>query len=382
MINICYLIFREILFRKFNFILSLLAILTAVALFVSFFTTAEASKRETTRLMRNMGFNLRILPKETDMDKFWATGVSAHTMPEDYVYRFAEKKGLSYAHLTATLQKRETWKGVEVILTGISPEVSPPDKKHSPMIFTIQPGTLYIGHEVAKSLDVKADDTVELFGTSFTVARCLPEGGTSDDIRVYGHLPDIQKLLGMEGRINEIMALECLCRDPNVDSVATLREQLADVLPGAKVIQMRDKAKAREQQRLMVEHYVALILPFVVVVCAIWIGALAMLNTRERQTEIGILRALGYGSGGIAGLFLGRAVVIGIIGAVLGFFVGTGIALYFGPDIFKVMAHTIQPMYVLLLWSVIVAPAFAAVSSFVPAMIAVTQDPAVTLREE
>ncbi len=382
MTNILHLILKEILFRKFNFLLSCLAIITAVTLFVSFFTTAEASKRETTRLMRNIGFNLRILPKETDMDKFWATGVSKQTMPEEYVYRFAEKKGLSYAHLTATLQKRDQWRGQEIILTGISPEVSPPDKKHSPMIFTIQPGTLYIGYEIAKALDIKKGDTVDLLGKEFTVARCLAESGTSDDIRVYGHLPEIQELLGMEGQINEIMALECLCRDPNVDTLVELRRQLSDILPEAKVIQMRDKAKAREQQRIMVEEYLALILPFVVIVCAIWIGALAMLNTRERQTEIGVLRALGYTSGKIAGLFLGRAVVIGVIGAVIGFAVGTAIALVYGPKIFKVMAHTIEPIYILLLWSIIVAPAFAAISSFIPAMIAVTQDPAVTLREE
>jgi len=53
------LILKEILQRKLNFFLSLLAIVIAASLFVSFFTTGEASKNETIRLMRDIGFNLR-----------------------------------------------------------------------------------------------------------------------------------------------------------------------------------------------------------------------------------------------------------------------------------------------------------------------------------
>lgn len=377
-----HLILKEIAYRKLNFLLSLLAIVTAVALFVSFFTTGEASKRETTRLMRDMGFNLRILPKETDMDKFWASGFSEHTMPEECVYRLASHEGISYAHMTATLQKKVSWRGSEAILTGISPELSAPGKPKSPMIFTVKKDTVYIGFELAHDLGIGNGDVVDILGKSFTVAQCLPESGSVNDIRIYAYLQDVQSLLGLEGKINEIMALECLCRVESKDSLTILREQLLEILPEARVIQMRDKAEAREKQRLMVEEYFALILPFVVVVCAVWIGALAMLNTRERQYEIGIMRALGHGSGKIALLFLGKAITIGAIGAVLGFAVGTGLALAFGPGVFEVTANAVKPLYGLLGWSLIAAPAFAALSSFIPAMLAVTQDPAYTLREE
>ncbi|MCL5019637.1 MAG: hypothetical protein M1426_04060 [Patescibacteria group bacterium] len=64
-----HLILREILHRKLNFLMSVLAIVTAVTFFVTFFPTGDASKRETTRLMRDIGFNLRIIPKETNMEQ-------------------------------------------------------------------------------------------------------------------------------------------------------------------------------------------------------------------------------------------------------------------------------------------------------------------------
>ncbi len=94
------------------------------------------------------------------------------------------------------------------------------------------------------------------------------------------------------------------------------------------------------------------------------------------------MRALGYGSGKIAALFLGRAVIIGLIGAVVGFCIGRGLALKFGPGIFKVTANMIEPRIQLLWWTIIASPAMCALSVFIPAMSAVAQDPAVTLREE
>ncbi len=386
-----HLIFKEIAHRKLNFLFSVLATLTAVALFVAFFTTGQASRRETTRLMRDIGFNLRIIPKKTDMGEFWITGFSEHTMPEEYVNHFADREDVSYNHLIATLQEKITWRGRQAILTGIAPkEVIPPGMKKRPMTFTIEPktaytierGTVYIGFELANDLGIEKGDIVDIRGKSFTVARQRPETGSDDDIRIHAHLRDVQAILDKEGQINEIKALECVCFDPNKDSLTLLREELGRVLPEAKVIQIRSIAKAREKQRLMVDSYFALIMPIVLVVCAAWICVLAAMNVRERRHEIGIMRALGYGSGTITLLFLGKAIVIGAIGATLGFGIGTGLALEFGSGIFKITAKMINPLYGLLGWSLIAAPVFAAISSFIPAMVAVTQDPAVTLRTE
>jgi len=161
-----------------------------------------------------------------------------------------------------------------------------------------------------------------------------------------------------------------------------LREELEQILPAAKVIELRAIAKAREKQRIMVDDYFAIIIPIILVVCAAWIGVLAMINVRDRQNEIGIMRALGYGSVTISFLFLGKALIIGILGAAIGFFVGTALALKLGPDVFEITAKMIKPAYNLLVWALIAAPLFACLSSFIPTMIAVTQDPAVTLGDE
>jgi len=376
-----YLIFKEIFHRKLTFLLSLLAIIMAVALFVAIETTGQAYRRETRRIMRNMGQNLRIIPKQTSIDEFWIKGYSEHTMPEEYVHRFASLEGYSYTHLTATLQKKVAWRDMNVILTGILPEVLPLDKRQQkPMTYSIKQGEAYVGFEVARNLGIKKGDVIDIFGKSFTVTKCLSETGSIEDIKIYGHLHDIQEVLKLEGKINEIKALECLCtietsKEP-VDPRELAKKQLAEILPEGKVLLLQGIAEIRQKQRAAMEGYLAFIMPFIVVACGAWLGVLALMNVRQRQQEIGIMRALGYSSAKIASLFLGKAIVVGLIGATIGFFIGNGLAMSYGPDIFKVTAKAIKPIYGLFIWSIIIAPAFVALSSFIPTMIAVTQDPA------
>jgi len=130
------------------------------------------------------------------------------------------------------------------------------------------------------------------------------------------------------------------------------------------------------------EGYLALLLPVILLACGAWVGVLAMMNVRQRREEIGIMRALGYGSWRISLLFLGRSILIGIAGALLGFAAGTLLVVSLGPEIFQATAKAIKPDYTWLLRCLILAPVFAAVSSLIPAVAAITCDPAVALRPE
>ena len=380
--QIVRLIVKEILHRKVHFVLGLLAVVTAVGLFVAFMTTARASNRETAKLMLKAGFNLRIIPEETDMNTFLINGFSDHTMPADHIDKIAQQKGFSYNHLLATLQQKISWRDMAVIVTGLAPEICPPDRKKPPMSFEIKPGTVYVGFVIAEKLGLTKADTIEVNGTALTVVQCLSESGTVDDIRIQCHLADAQAILNLPDQINEIQAVDCLCFTPTDDPLAILRSELAQLMPDAKVIQMSKLAEVRTKQRLLMKNYLSFIMTVVVVVCGVWVGVLAMLNVRQRESEIGIMRAIGYGSGKVVALLLGKAVVMGVCGAVLGFAVGVALAVHFGPGIFEITAKAIKADYTLLYWSIAAAPVFAAIASFIPVTIAIAQDPADTLRKE
>ena len=307
-------------------------------------------------------------------------------MPEEYVHKFANLKGYSYTHLVATLQKSVEWEERTIILTGILPEVLPLDKRHqSPMTFSVKPGDAYVGYQVANIFKMQESEKIDIYDNTFTVKKVLSETGSKDDIRIYGHLHDIQKVLHLPGQINEIKALECLCliesSDKDIDPRVLAQKQLAEILPEGKVIMLQGIAKIREKQRAAMEGYLAFIIPIILVVCGAWIAVLAMMNVRDRKQEIGIIRALGHNSSRIAVLFLGKSLLIGLVGAFIGYFAGTTLALKYGPEIFKITAKAIKPEYSLITWVVIVAPVFSAIASFIPVTIAVAQDPADTLRE-
>lgn len=378
------LIARELWHHRGNTFLALLGLAIASGMLVAVHMTSNAAERETRRVMRDLGFNLRILPGETDMEHFWATGYSDKTLPQESVDRLAKSHGvfLTFNHLTPSLERHFSVGGRDVLLTGLGSAIVGPGEGKQPMGFKMTDGQLFIGFNVGQRLQVRRGDPLELGGKQFTVERVLAESGTEDDVRIFSSLSDAQTLLGLPGQINEIKAIDCLCLTGDDDPLSQLREVVGKILPEAMVLQLRTMADARARQRQMAERLAKFAVPVALVATAAWVGLLALLNVRERRPEIGLWRALGYSTPHIAGLFLGRHLLLGVIAGILGFGMGTALALQFGPRIFQVTAGSLAPNFSLLVWALVLTPLFALLASFLPAMRAVAQDPADTLRND
>jgi putative ABC transport system permease protein len=413
----------EIGYRKLNFAGAVLAVIVASALFVAGpilvdgysrethlkleaaqQKTAEAAAQladETRRLMIGMGFNLVIVPKDTNMADFWADDFAAAEMPQEYVDRLAKDKRLTFVtHLVATLQGRITWQNRKVLLVGYLPETP---QAHAPkkkaMGLKIERGTVVLGHELGAGH--KAGQTVEILGKTFRVAEVQEEKGSKEDITLAVHLEDAQAVLGKPGRINQIMALECNC--PGME-LAGIRRQVETILPGTRVTEFRSIALARAEQRDAVERQgkaemenlqnarsgvqntletlAGVVTPLVVLGCAVWIGLLAWSNVRQRREEIGLWRALGKRSAMIAALLLGKAVLLGLIGGGIGFLIGTGLAAWLGSRALEVPTAQVALRPDMLVACLAGAPLLAAVASYLPALSALREDPAVALREQ
>jgi ABC-type lipoprotein release transport system permease subunit len=258
-----------------------------------------------------------------------------------------------------------------------------------------------LGYRVWESLGLGVGDTMALLGREFTVSRCHPERGTKDDVTVWIDLAEAQRLLGMEGRINAILALKCHCEGADVSSI---RESMVAILPGVQVIELasravtrseaRDRAAAaartaveaervhRARLRREKEAFAAWLIPLVMLGAAVWTGILALMNVRERTAEIGILSALGVRSRRIMVVFLARALLVGLGGALLGYGVGFLVGLLASG--FALTVDTAGMLFKPVLLGLVVgaAPLLAALASLPPALAAARQDPAVVLREE
>jgi len=214
---------------------------------------------------------------------------------------------------------------------------------------------------------------------SFEIASRLDEGKGIIDQGVAFNLEDLQKLLGMEGKINKIEALGCVCNDGRIKNA---RNQVQAIFSDLEVTEISSIADARENQRLMMNKYGAFIIPFIMLTCLFITGLLFYQNVSTRKREIGLLKAMGTGNSGILFMFLAKAFIIGLTGGIAGFFLGTSLAGYFGKEIFLFTYGDIKPIWSLFLYIIIIFPVLWMLASWVPALRATQIDAARTLSEE
>jgi len=421
------LISREILHNKLGFIVGLMAVTVAVGVLVAELTILDAhdvltehilavKEREIEaemarmeddyrKIMKELGFNLLILPKDQRLDNFYDTGYASNYMPEDYVSKLAASNIVTIRHLLPSLESKVRWPeqgNRSIILIGTRGEVPflLRDPKE-PILLAVPPGKIVLGYELWNSLGLKKGDRLRLLGRTFEVDTCYPQRGSKDDITAWIDLAASQEMLDREGLINGILALKCICAN---NDIASIRTELATILPETQIIELENKVTTREKARLRAkaiadstlaaertyrarlrsgqESFASLIIPLVIIGSTALIGFLAFNNVRERRPEIGILRALGLRSRQILGAFLGKAVLMGCVGAVAGYAVGFAVAMHTSelPQGTNAALTLFNP--VLLIVILAASPLLSSFASWVPALIAARQDPAEILSEE
>lgn len=368
--------------------------------------------------MKGLGFNVLILPQDQDLAELHLNGTLSETMPEQYVHKLANSSIMTVNHLLPTVTKRLRWpeRDLEIILNGVRGEVPIMHRGlKKPLLQAVPPGTMAVGYQVHRKLGLAEGDKVALLGREFTVTQLYEQRGEADDVSVWIDLAEAQELLGMENLVNAILALECDCAG---DRITQIRDEIVAILPGTQVIERYSKALARAEARgkakeaaeealkrekqagaaalgreeaargqLEQRHasFAAVLVPLVIVGSAVWIGFLAFGNVRQRSEEIGILRAIGLRSRQIVMLFLGKALLMGLLGAVVGCAGGLMIGLLWGG--LPASSETSHPVFasgVLLTVAVtpILAPLLSGIASWIPAVLAAQQDPAVVLQGE
>ncbi|HNT34842.1 MAG TPA: FtsX-like permease family protein, partial [bacterium] len=423
--NVWTLAIREILHRKGLFALGVIAVAVAVGVLVgsvellrahdlqtaSILTQRQDEMEETfivmqddyRKIMKKLGFNLLILPQEQSLEEFYANGALSHFMPQEYSDRLARSGLATIQHLLPLLEQQiqlPEFGDRAVLLVGVKgevPQLGQPSKE--PIMVSVPDGAAVVGYAIWKNLGLKPGDGIKVLESEFRVAECLEERGSKDDISIWINLNKAQQLLDKPDLINAIQALKCHCQGSDLPNI---RKQIAGVLPGTQVIEFasevitraeaRDTAKAvaeamieqerinRAQLRETRESFVSWLIPVVIIGSGFLVAVLAFGNVRERRAEIGILRAIGVASKQVLQLFLWRGVLIGLLGAPLGFLAGCISAAFLGAEAPGSIQFICDPRLLLMVWAA--APILAAFASWPPAMAASQQDPALILREQ
>lgn len=399
------LVWREIFERKNQLVTSFLAILLGMSVIVSVKNITHYSEKAVARELDALGANILILPKSASLQDYYSSDMQEDVFPEEYVARLAMSDLQGLDNLSPKLSMPVELGGKRFTLTGILPKnefqakaswqgagifsrpqgcgtvdvpgaATPPPKEtlvRNRVIDTLKDNEALVGADVGASLGLKQGDALNLPGKVFSVTAILPATGTVDDSRVFAHLHEVQQLTGKGSVINAIEIVGCC------DQISKgLVQKINLLLPEAKVVTIAQIVDTQIKTNQMMSRLSVLFLAIIVLVGGASIANYMYANVFERRREIGTLMALGASSGIVLRMFLLKALLLGLGGGIVGYGLGTLIAVTLGPRIAGVV---VLPMAWLAPLAVGIATAISLIASYFPARRAARLDPTFALQE-
>jgi len=232
-----------------------------------------------------------------------------------------------------------------------------------------------LGSAVASLFGFKIGDTINLSGKSFKVATILKPTGASEDDAIIASLNPVQTLLGKEGKLS-MVEISAFCQGC---PITELTLQIAEKFPDAKVTAMKQAVMSKMQSIDMFRSFSLGISIIVILIGSLLVLVTMMGSVNERTREIGIFRAIGFRRGHVMQIILLEALLLGIIGGILGFVIGNLIAYGIIPIVMKDGAFAGINVNLGII-SILMAVALSLLASLYPAFKASNMDPSEALR--
>ncbi len=178
---------------------------------------------------------------------------------------------------------------------------------------------ILLGKTTAKNFDKKVGETFKINEVSYRVVGIYQTGVAFEDGGAVMSLADAQSAFEKRNRVSYF---NVKVTDPRrVDEV---KKAIETSQPTVSATRSGEATKQSEVMDMMRSF------GWFLGVFAILVGGLGMMNTMimsvlERTREIGVLRALGWRRRRVVGLILGEALVLALIGGIVGLVLGVGL---------------------------------------------------------
>jgi ABC-type antimicrobial peptide transport system permease subunit len=181
------------------------------------------------------------------------------------------------------------------------------------------PKQIALGRRAAESLKKTVDDTVRLYGVPYRVAGIYETGQGMEESGGLVTLADGQEIAQKPRKVSLFQV--GLVRSADIEQVMRRVRATDKNLTVSKA----SEYDASEQWTGYMQGFA-----WGIAAIAILVGGLGMMNARvmsvlERTREIGTLRALGWRRGRVVGMVLGEALVLSVLGGLLGIGIGVGL---------------------------------------------------------
>lgn len=397
---------KELWHRKSQLTSGLLAITLGIAVIVGIRTISVVSEKAVAVNLDNLGANILVLPQAASVDNYYSADIDAPTFPEEYVEKIVTSTLPGVDNMSPKLTRRVKIGNENIVLTGILPKseiaskpiwqkngltadkvaascAPKPGAKQAKYkdpklqrkgIEDLAETDCFIGFAISQRLKIKEKSTLTIEGKVFNVVKVLPETGTVDDDRVFANLHTVQTLLGTGEQISAIEIMGC-CNEISDGLLSKLR----NVLPDTRVTTIGQIVSTQIETNRMMNKISLVILIIIFFVGGISIGNYMWANVNVRRKEIGILRMIGYHKSQIYYILVLKAVIMGIVGGIAGYIVGTLAAIWLGP---QVIGIEVSPIYMLLLLSIVLSIFISVLGSLIPAYMAGKIEPFSNMQEE
>lgn len=240
-----------------------------------------------------------------------------------------------------------------------------------------------IGHEISKAIGLSLGDNFivntpkpdgNVTVNEYKVSGIVTTGGVEEEF-IFMSLADIKKIIGYNDSFDVI---ECSI-DGNQDYLtaiaASVSKKVAGITPRLvkRVTESQDTVLSKLQALVWI---VTIIVLFLTMIC---VTTTMMAVVVERRKEIGLKKALGASNKSVVKDFLGEAVMLGLIGGVL----GAGLGYLFADNVsISVFAREVSFPVRLAPFTVIASIIITIISCLFPVRATVDVDPALVLRGE
>jgi putative ABC transport system permease protein len=243
-----------------------------------------------------------------------------------------------------------------------------------------------IGAAVAEKLNLSVGDTFEItyneqFGSTentsvynLTVVGIVMTDGYEDN-QIFVNLQVAQEITGRPGKLHTIQ-ISALC---NACPVETFAEEIKELIPYVEGRSVKQLVHAEMDILGKIQNMMFLVTIVALIASALGVMTTMITSVIERQKEIGLMKSVGAENRKIIALFLSEATIIGVIGGIVGYFVGLILAQLIGISVFSL---SITPRVEVIPIVIGISVGVALLASILPVRRAVRVEPAIVLRGE
>ncbi|MCP4022324.1 MAG: ABC transporter permease [Desulfobacteraceae bacterium] len=376
--------FGNISRRKAKMLFLIMGLVIGISTIVTLLSVTETMTRDIEERLNQFGANIVMVPRSENLSLSYG-GIDVGGV--NYQVREIAQQSLSrlktiknYKNLAIVAPKvlgPVVVNGKKILLMGVDfkEELALKTWWQKKGKYPVTKDELILGSEVATMLNFLPGDTMMMANEPFQVAAVLKPTGTSEDSAVIADLASAQKILGKEGKIS-MVEISAFCQGC---PITELTLQIAGKFPDTKVTAMKQAVMSKMQSIEMFKSFSLGISIIVIFIGSLLVMVTMMGSVNERTREIGIFRAIGFRRGHVMQIILLEAMLLGIVGGVLGFAIGNAIAL----GIVPMVIHDGQFAginYQLGGLSVLMAVALSLLASLYPAFKASNMDPSEALR--